>query len=137
MMVQPYLFFDGRADEAAALYQSVFGAQVLERMTFGDAPDPPPPGMLPPGSEGKVMHMTLKLGDSLVHLSDGHCGSAAAFKGFQLAVTLDDPATLDRIAARLVEGGEITMPAGENFFARRFVMLNDRFGVAWALIVPR
>ncbi|WP_075215907.1 VOC family protein [Mongoliimonas terrestris] len=137
MMVQPYLFFDGRADEAASFYQAVLGAEVLERMTFGDAPDPPPPGMLPPGSEGKVMHMTLKLGDSLVHLSDGGCGSAAAFQGFQLAVTLEDPATLDRIADRLVDGGQVTMPAGENFFARRFVMLNDRFGVAWALIVPR
>lgn len=137
MLVQPYLFFDGRADEAASFYAAAFGAEITERMTFGDAPDPPPPGMLPPGSEGKVMHMAMRFGGSLVMLSDGHCGAAAAFKGFQLAVTLDDPATLDRVAERLADGGEVTMPAGENFFAHRFVMLNDRFGVAWALIVPR
>ncbi|WP_181705574.1 VOC family protein [Chthonobacter rhizosphaerae] len=137
MMVQPYLFFDGRTDEAARFYQTALGAEIVERLTFGDAPEPPPPGMLPPGSEGKVMHMTLKIGDSLVMVSDGHCGGNAAFQGFSLTITLPDPAAVDRVADRLADGGQITMPLGETFFARRFGMLTDRFGVAWILIAPR
>ena len=66
MTIQPYLFFEGRADEAVAFYQKVFGAEVQMLMRYKDSPDPCPEGMIPPGSEGKVMHMSLKIGDGVV-----------------------------------------------------------------------
>ena len=73
MKVQPYLFFDGRCEEAIEFYKKVLGAEVVMLMRFNESPDPPPPGMIPPGSENRIMHSCLRIGEADVMASDGRC----------------------------------------------------------------
>ncbi len=136
MAIQPYLFFEGRAEEAAGFYQKVFGAELEMLMRYKDSPDPCPEGMIPPGAEGKVMHMSLKIGDAIVLGSDGHCSGKPDFQGFALTYVAKDPADADRVFAALSEGGAVRMPLGKTFFSPRFGMVADRFGVLWNVIVP-
>ncbi|MET0962439.1 MAG: VOC family protein [Noviherbaspirillum sp.] len=134
MLVQPYLFFDGRCEEALMFYRDVLGAEITALMRFGESPEPPPPGMLPPGSESKIMHANLRIGDSMVMASDGGCANKAGFEGFSLSITAADEAEAERLFAALAEGGKISMSMGKTFFASRFGMLNDRYGVGWMVI---
>ena len=135
MTIQPYLNFDGRADEAAAFYQKVFGAELQMLMRYKDSPDPCPEGMIPAGSEDKVMHMSLKIGDSIVMGSDGRCSGKPSFQGYSLSYAATDAAEADRVFAALSDGGTAQMPMGKTFFSPRFGMVADRFGVSWMVIV--
>lgn len=137
MRVQPYLFFDGRCEEALNFYQQVVDAEITQLMRFEDSPEPMPEGMLPHGSEKKIMHASFRVGESEVMASDGHCAGQANFRGFSLSVTLPDAAEVDKRFHALSAGGLVTMPLGPTFFAPRFGMLTDRFGVGWMLIVNR
>jgi PhnB protein len=136
MLIQPYLFFNGRSEEAAEFYKRAVGAKVEMMMRYKDSPDSPPPGMVPPGSENKVMHMSLTIGDSVVMASDGNCTGKPEFQGFSLSLTAKDAAEADRVFAALADGGKVEMPLGKTFFAQRFGMLADRFGLGWMIIVP-
>jgi len=80
MQVTPYLFFDGRCEEAVEFYKKSLGAEVGMMMRFKEAPEPHPPGMCPPGSENKIMHSCFRVGDAAVMASDGtvNHGSDAA-----------------------------------------------------------
>lgn len=135
MQVQPYLFFDGRCEEALMFYRDVLGAEITALMRFSESPAPPPPGMVPPGSENKVMHANLRIGDSVIMASDGDCRQKASFDGFSLSLTAADDAEAERLFAALAEGGQVRMPMSTTFFASRFGMLADRFGVGWMVIV--
>jgi len=135
MLVQPYLFFDGRAEEAVNFYQRALGAKVEMLMRFSESPDPPPPGMVPPGSENKVMHMSFRIGDTVVMGSDGGCTGATEFKGFSLSLTVADEKEAHRVFNALADGGKVEMPLGKTFFSPCFGMLADRFGVGWMVIV--
>jgi len=134
MIVQPYLFFAGRAEEAIEFYRNAVGATVEMLMRNKESPEPPPPGMLPPGSENKVMHAAMRIGDSMVMISDGMCDGKEAFKGFSLSLTVADDAEAERRFKALAEGGSVTMPLGKTFFASRFGMCTDRFGVGWMVL---
>ncbi|MGO9674802.1 MAG: VOC family protein [Methylocella sp.] len=136
MPIQPYLYFEGRADEAVAFYQNVFGAEVQMLMRYKDSPEPCPEGMIPPGAEGKVMHMSLKIGDGALMGSDGRCSGKPDFPGFSLSYAAKDAAEADRVFAALSEGGMVQMPLRKTFFASQFGMAADRFGVSWMVIVP-
>lgn len=133
MHVQPYLFFDGRCEEAVEFYQKTLGAEVTMLMRFQDSPEPPEPGMVPPGSEHKVMHMSLRIGETTVMASDGLCGGRPSFQGFALSLTVLDEA--ERLFAALADGGQVQMPLTTTFFAPRFGMVADRFGVSWMVTV--
>ena len=135
MQIQPYLFFEGRCEEAAEFYRRALGAEVTMLMRNKDSPEAPPPGTLPPGSENKVMHMSLKIGDTTVLASDGHCSGKPAFEGCSLSLTAKDDAEAERAFAALADGGEVRMPLGKTFFSSRFGMLADRFGVPWMVYV--
>ena len=135
MLVQPYLSFNGRCEEAIAFYRKAVGAEVLMMMRFKESPEPPPPGMVPPGSENKIMHSSLRIGDSTVMATDGGCQGNASFQGFSLSLTVPSEAEADRVFASLAEGGEVRMPLTKTFFSPRFGMLADRFGVGWMVIV--
>jgi len=135
MLVQPYLSFNGRCEEAIAFYRKAVGAEVLMMMRFKESPEPPPPGMVPPGSENKIMHSSLRIGDSTVMATDGGCQGNASFQGFSLSLTVPSEAEADRVFAALAEGGEVRMPLTKTFFSPRFGMLADRFGVGWIVIV--
>lgn len=129
--IQPYLYFDGRCEEALQFYQTVLGAEVLVKMLFDQSPEPSP-GPAVPGD--KIMHAQFRVGDSLVMASDGYCKGAPAFEGFALALRANDAAKVDRVFAALAEGGQVTLPPQPTFFSPRFAMVTDRFGVAWSII---
>jgi PhnB protein len=136
MPIQPYLFFEGRCEEAIEFYRRALGAKVEMLMRYKDSPEPPPPGMLPPGSEHKVMHAALSVGDAAFMASDGHCQGKPGFQGFSLSLTAKDAAEAKRLFDALGEGGQVRMPLGKTFFSPCFGMLADRFGVGWMIIVP-
>ncbi|OFW66367.1 MAG: hypothetical protein A2Y74_03710 [Actinobacteria bacterium RBG_13_63_9] len=137
MQVQPYLFFDGRCEEAVAFYRSALGAEVTMLMRFKESPEPHAPGMVPPGAEDKVMHASFRIGDTTVMASDGRCQGRPSFQSFALSLTVPDDAEAERRFAALADGGQVHMPLTKTFFSSRFGMLADRFGVSWMIIVAR
>jgi PhnB protein len=134
MQVQPYLFFEGRAEEAIEFYKKALGAKVTMLMRNKEAPEKPPPGMLPPGSDDKVMHASMTIGDSVIMISDGGVSGKPNFSGVSLSLSIDDKAEGERAFKALGEGGQVTMPFMKTFFAEGFGMLKDRFGVAWMIV---
>ena len=137
MPIQPYLFFEGRTEEALDFYRKALGAEVEMLMRFKDSPEPPPPGMVPPGSENKIMHASFKVGDAVVMASDGGCTNKQNFGGFSLSIAVETEADADRMFAGLAEGGQVQMPLGQTFWSPRFGMVVDRFGVSWMInLVP-
>jgi PhnB protein len=137
MQVQPYLFFNGRCEEALDFYRTAVGAEVSMLMRYKDSPEPPAPGMIPPGSEDKVMHASVRIGGSQVLASDGHCAGQPNFQGFSLSLTVADAAEAERAFAALSDGGKVGMPLAQTFFSPRFGMLTDRFGLAWMVYVAQ
>ena len=135
MRVETYLFFDGRCEEAIEFYKKVLGAEVAMLMRFKDSPEPPQPGMIPPGSENKIMHVSFRVGDTTVMASDGRCTGQANFQGFSLSLTVANEAEADRKFAALAEGGQVQMPMAKTFWSPRFGMVTDRFGVGWMVSV--
>lgn len=135
MHIEPYLFFNGRCEEAIDFYKKALGAEVIMLMRFKESPEPPQPGMVPPGSEDKIMHASLRIGDNTVMASDGRCSGQTDFQGFCLSLTVENEAEADRKFAALAEGGQVQMPLGKTFWSPRFGMLADRFGVGWMVTV--
>ncbi len=135
MHIQPYLFFDGRCEEAIEFYKQAIGAKVEMLMRFKESPEPPKPGCMAPGSENKVMHACIKLGDTAVMASDGRCEGKPNFQGFALSLTVKTEAEADRYFAALSAGGHVQMPLEKTFYSPRFGMVADRFGVSWMVIV--
>jgi len=135
MQVQPYLFFDGRCEEAVEFYKSKLGAKVEMLMRFKDSPEPAQPGMVPPGAENKVMHTCFRIGDTAVMASDGRCLGNPSFQGFALSITAPNEAEAERLFAVLGDGGQVQMPLAKTFFSPRFGMAADRFGVSWMIYV--
>ncbi len=135
MYVQPYLFLDGRAEEAIEFYRSALGAEVMLLMRFKDCPEPPDPGMVPSAGDDKVMHASLRIGHTTIMLSDGRCMGQPSFQGFALSLTVPDEAAADRLFAALSDGGQVQMPLARTFFSPRFGMVADRFGVSWMINV--
>lgn len=134
MNIQPYLHFDGRCEEAIEFYKSALGAKVEMLLRMKDSPEQPPPGTVPPGSENKVMHAALRIGDSIVLASDGQCSGKAKFDGFNLTLDVGSDAEVERLFNALNNGGTVRMPLTRTFFASKFGMVQDRFGVGWIVI---
>jgi len=130
--IQPYLFFEGRCQEALDFYRRAIGAEVTALMRFKESPDP---SMIQPGSEDKVMHASFRVGDATIFASDGRCGGKASFEGFALSLTVANEAEADRLFGALVDGGQVIMPLTTTFFSPRFGMTTDRFGVTWMVNV--
>lgn len=135
MKVEAYLFFDGRCEEAVEFYKKALGAQVTMLMRFKDSPEPQQPGMVPPGSENKIMHVSFRIGDSTVMASDGRCTGQTNFQGFSLSLTVANDTEAERKFAALAEGGQVQMPLTKTFWSPRFGMVADRFGVGWMISV--
>lgn len=134
MQVHAYLFFNGCCEEAVQFYQRALGAQVDMLMRFSESPDTPPPGMVPPGWDNKVMHTSFHIGDTMVMASDGTEGQSK-FAGFSLSLSLKTAAEVDRMFAALADGGSVQMPPQKTFWSERFGMLTDRSGVSWMVTV--
>lgn len=137
MLVQSYLSFDGRCDEAIDFYRRALDAEVTTLLRFKDHPEPTQPGMIPPDAADKVMHAALRIGDTIVMASDGRCAGKPNFQGVSLALTVADEAEAQRRFAALADGGQVHMPLARTFFSPSFGMLADRFGVQWMIIAPQ
>jgi PhnB protein len=131
--IQPYLIFNGRCEEAIEFYRKALGAEVVLQMRFKDAPDP---NMITPGAENKIMHATLKIGDTIILASDGRCEKGSTFNGFSLSLAVKTAEDADRFFAALSDGGQVQMPLTKTFFSPCFGMVADRFGVSWMIIIP-
>ena len=138
MQVQPYLFFEGRCEEAAEFYRRTLGAEVTMLMRFKDGPPPQEGQCTPaPGTADKVMHMSLRIGETTVLASDGRCQGQPSFQGFSLSLTVPDEDRAERLFAALGDGGQVQMPLAKTFFSPRFGMVADRFGVSWMIYVAQ
>lgn len=133
MQVQPYLFFNGRCEEALDFYTHTIDAKVERLSRFKDSPQPPSMECAPDSGD-KVMHASFRIGDTQLMASDGQSSGQPEFKGFSLSLTVADAAEAERKFAALAEGGQITMPLAKTFFAPSFGMLVDRFGMSWMLL---
>ena len=134
MLVQPYLLFEGRCEEALEFYRKAVGAEVKMLMRFKDSPEPPQPGCAP-GAADKVMHACFQIGDTQIMASDGECSGKPRFQGFSLSLAVKDEPEADAVFAALGDGGQVTMPLTKTFFAPKFGMLTDRFGMGWMVMV--
>ena len=137
MLVQSYLFFDGRCEEAIDFYRGALDAEVTILLRFKDNPEPAQPGMVSPGSESKVMHAALRIGETIVMASDGRCQGKPTFQGVALSLTVATEAEAERRFAALADAGKVTMPLAKTFFSPCFGMVSDRFGVSWMVIVAQ
>jgi PhnB protein len=131
MHVQPYLFFDGRCDEALDLYRRVLGAEVTAVMRYKESPDQ---SKVPPGLGDKVMHSSFRIGETELFASDGTAQGKPAFQGVSLSLTVADATDAERKFNALADGGKVQMPLAQTFFSPRFGMVADRFGVSWMIM---
>ena len=134
MVVQPYLFFKGRCDEALAFYSAALDAQVTFLMRYREAPDP---AVVPADWQDKVMHCNFSVGQSQLMASDGRGDASEAdrVQGCALSLTLDSEAQAQRYFNALAEGGTVTMPFQATFWSPGFGMVTDRFNVPWMVMV--
>ncbi|MDE2419709.1 MAG: VOC family protein [Gammaproteobacteria bacterium] len=138
MKIQPYLFFEGRCEEALEFYKSALGAEITMLMRFKDNPEPqasPEGCTTPPELENKVMHAAFRIGESDIMASDGRCSGQTAHQGFSLSITAANELEADRLFTNLTDGGQVQMPLAKTFFSPRFGIVADRFGVSWMVIV--
>jgi PhnB protein len=132
MQVMPYLFFDGRCEEAIEFYRKAVGAEVTMMLRYKESPQPPPPGTHA-GYENKVMHSNLRIGDTTVLASDD-CMGHPNLSGFSLALVTETPAEAELKFAALAQGGTVTMPLAKTFWSPSYGMLTDKFGVKWMVM---
>ena len=135
MKVQPYLVFNGRCEEALEFYKRALGAEVSTLMRFKESPDQ---SMVAKGTEDKVMHCEFRIGTATILASDGECnGKGQPVGGFSLAITAADPAEAERVFNRLGDNGTVNMPLTKTFFAERFGIVADKFGVPWMIVTEK
>lgn len=135
MLVQPYLFFGGRCEEAIEFYRTAVGAEVVMLTRFKESPEPHQPDGMPECFEEKVMHASFRIGENTLMASDGMCDGKPNFEGFSLSIVVPDEASAERVFAALSDGGLVTMPLDKTFWAPKFGLLTDRFGVTWMVSV--
>ncbi len=132
-IIQPYLNFDGRCEEAIKFYQEALGAEVLMKMHFKDSPDQ---SNIPPSSKDKVMHSTLRIGESIVMATDGHSTGKPNFQGVSMSLTVSEVADAGKCFNALAAGGQVQMPLAKTFFSPSFGMVADKYGLTWMVMVP-
>jgi len=126
MEIHPYVFFDGRCEEAISFYATAIGAKTLMVMKYKDSPEP-----MAHVDPDKVMHARLQIGDATLLVSDGRCGGKPEFEGIALSLTVSTAADAERLFKGLSDGGQVQMPLAKTFFSEKFGMVTDRFGVMW------
>ena len=129
MLVNPYLHFDGTCAEAFRFYEKTFGGTDLTMLPFTEMGDPELAKA--PWAKGRMMHARLVVGEISLLGADAPPGRFQKPQGFGVSLSVDTPEEAERIYAALEDGGEVTMPMQETFWAQRFGMVTDRFGIPW------
>jgi PhnB protein len=130
MRLSTYLYFDGECEAAFKLYEAVLDGRILMMLRYADAPSDGPADM---EASSRIMHARLEVAGQLLMGSDTPPGSAPHRQGFSASITVASIAEAERIYRSLSEGGTVSMPIGETFFAHRFAMVSDRFGTPWLI----
>jgi PhnB protein len=127
--ITPYITFNGNCRKAIEFYNAAIGAETLFLHTVGDSP------MKEMGPADKIMHATIKYGDTHVMMSDDMRPGAVPIttSKISLAIGLHDKAKAEQYFNALSEGGTVTMPLEKTYWAEAFGMLVDKFGVQWMI----
>jgi len=137
MNVIPYINFDGKCDEALDFYKKALGAQVDFLMRNDEAPEKPVMPMAPDSAK-KVLHVSFRVGDTIIQGSDGYAGGKPDFQGFTLSINVKDTAEAERVFKSLTaDGGKVNMPLTKTFFSPAFGMCLDKLGMPWMVYVPQ
>jgi len=131
MKLNSYLMFNGQCKEAFKFYEQCLGGKITDMMTYADSPDASMTEQMPPEWHDKIMHVGLMIDDQLLMGSDNPPGYDEEPKGFSVSVNLNDPTKAEQIFSTLAENGTVKMPLQQTFWAYRFGMLVDQFGVPW------
>lgn len=134
MTINPYLEFDGTCEDAFRFYEKCLGTKIEFLMRFAEAPGGMP---VPEGWGNKIMHASMNVGGVRLMASDSPPEHRRQPQGFSISIQTEDPAEAERVFAALAEGGNVTMPLDETFWARRFGMLVDRYGIPWMINCSR
>jgi len=134
MKLTPHLSFNGQCQEAMDFYQRCFGAKIQSMLTYGNAPmfD-----RVPPERRGKILHATLAIGQSILYAADTPPEQYQPPRGFHVTIGVQDAAEAERIFRELSEGGTVQMALQKTFWAIRFGVLVDRFGISWEVNCPK
>jgi PhnB protein len=128
--VSPYLVFNGQCEAAFKLYEKVLGGKIESIFTFGDSPMAQ---QAPADWGNKIMHASMTIGNSVLMGSDAPPERYRPPQGFSLSVSTKDPAEAERMFNELAAGGKVEMPLQKTFWAAKFGMLVDRFGIPWMI----
>jgi PhnB protein len=134
MQLNPYLSFDGRCEAAFKFYEKALGGKIVAKMTYGETPMKE---QSPAELHGKIAHIRMSIGDTLLVGSDSPPNRYEPAKGITVMLGIDTPGEAERVFKELSEGGTVTMPIEETFWARRFGMLTDQFGIPWMVNCER
>lgn len=139
MNMNPYLNFNGNCQQALDFYVKTLGGKIVFSMTYDQAPKGEMSGDPNCAIDGKkIMHARLALPDGgIIMASDCPPGRFQPMAGCTLNLGLTDVAEADRLYQALSDKGEIFMAMEETFWAKRFAMFKDQFGVAWMINVEK
>jgi PhnB protein len=128
MRVNPYLNFNGECAAAFRFYAEATGSKIDAMVDFSNSPMA---DRMPPEARKLIIHASMRIGDTVLMGSDAPVERYSRPQGFSVSLTVDTAAEAERVFTALSAGGEVTMALQETFFAARFGMLTDRFGIPW------
>ncbi len=131
MHVNAYLSFDGRCEEAFKFYERVTGGKIVAMMTHEGTPVA---SHFPPEWQKKIIHARLQIGNDYLMGSDAPPNRQKPAQGFLVTLRVDTPDEAERVYNGLSEGGTVQMPLDKTFFAQKFGMFADKFGIPWMVI---
>jgi PhnB protein len=134
MQLSPHLNFNGNCETAFKFYEKCLGAKITFMMPYEGSPLA---NEVPAEWRGKILHASLQVGDALILGADAPPGRYEKPQGFSVTLSPKDPAEAERIFVGLSDGGRVTMPMQETFWAARFGMLVDQFGIPWMINCPK
>jgi PhnB protein len=135
--IKPYISFKGNCEEAINFYKDRLGAEVLFSQTYGESPMSE---QVADENKNKIMHTSIKIGDSVIMACDNVFGDqnpTTIGNNISLAIGGNDVAAADGMFEKLSDGGTVTMPMQETFWAERFGMLTDKFGINWMFNIDK
>ncbi len=135
MKIEPFLFFDGQAEEAIGFYQQALGAKLESLMRYAECPDPIPPEYMPAGGPKSVLHSTISIHGARLMLADGVPQDGVGFRGFSLSLQYATEEPAQQAFAALAEAGDVIMPIGKTFFSSCYGIVSDRYGVRWMVMI--
>jgi PhnB protein len=134
MELSPYILFGGQCEEAFKSYEKILSGKITAMHRHSEAPPAP---HISPEWKNKIMHVSLQLGDYALMGSDAPPEYQQPAQGFSVSLVIKDPAEAERVFRGLSENGKIKMPFQETFWAHRFGMFTDRFGIPWMINCPK